>query len=111
MTIVQFILLIFLGFALSRVILRFRNSQVSPLEFIFWAIVFLFAIIGVLLPDQITRVAKLVGIGRGVDLITYSSIALLFYLIFRIYILMEDIRHEITILIRKMALEKVSRKR
>jgi len=39
-----------------------------------------------------------------VDVIVYLSLALLFYLVFRIYVMIEDIRREITFLIRQLAL-------
>lgn len=106
MAAVQIVLAIFLIFALSRVVLRFRDRKLSPLEFIFWAFLFIAAIIGVSFPDQTTRIAKMVGIGRGVDLVIYGSIVVLFYLVFRIYVMMEGLHHEITELIRKIALNQ-----
>ncbi|MBI3559330.1 DUF2304 domain-containing protein, partial [Candidatus Gottesmanbacteria bacterium] len=60
---------------------------------------------GVIFPGQTTKIANFLGIGRGVDLILYASIATLFYLVFRIYILMEDLRHQITEVVRKIALK------
>lgn len=61
-------------------------------------------------PDQTTKVARFVGINRGVDFIVYVSIATLFYLVFRIYIMLENLRHEMTEIIRKVALENASKK-
>ena len=105
MNIVQIFLLVFLLFALSRVVLRFRDRHIKKEEFGFWSILFVSAIAVVAFPNETTSFAKLVGIGRGVDLIVYASIVTLFYLVFRIYVFMEDIRHEITELVRKIALE------
>lgn len=110
MTYLQIILLIFLLFAISRVLLRFRGGQLSPLEFMFWFVIFAGASIGIFIPGETSRVAKIVGIGRGVDLITYLSIAILFYLVFRIYVLIENLRHETTELVRKIALENEKKK-
>lgn len=106
MSILQIILLLFLGFALSRVILRYTDYQIKTGEFIFWFLLFFTAIVGVIFPEESSRLAQLLGIGRGVDLIVYASIATLFYLVFRIYVLMEDIRHEITKVVRQVALER-----
>ena len=105
MLIVQIILIGFLIFALTRVILRFRGGQLTVFEFMFWSLLFLAAAVGILVPDLTTDVAKFLGIGRGVDLAIYASIIALFYLVFRIYIILEDVRSEITELVRKMALE------
>ncbi len=65
----------------------------------------MFALAGVLAPEFTSYVAQFVGIGRGADVVIYLSIALLFYLIFRISIAIEETRREITELVRKIALE------
>ncbi len=106
MTLTQIILTLFLFFALSRVILRFRGGSLSKIGFFFWSGIFSIAIVTVLLPDLSSKFAVFIGIGRGVDAIVYASIALLFYLIFRIHIFLEDIRHEITELVRRLALKE-----
>lgn len=81
----------------------------TALEFGFWSLLFLLASIGVLAPGLTTMAANFLGIGRGSDLAVYASIVVLFYLVFRIYILIEDIRQEITELIRRIALEKTKK--
>lgn len=113
MLIVQIVLIVFLLFALSRVFLRYHGGQIKLTEFIFWGLLFGTAVIVVILPNETTRLASIMGIGRGVDLIVYASIATLFYLVFRAYVMMEDVRHEITELVRSLALreEKVSTKK
>ena len=105
MTIIQLLLLIFLLFAISRVILRFRGGQIKLTEFGFWGALFATAIVVVLYPTETTKLANSLGIGRGVDLVVYASIVLLFYLVFRIYVMLEDIRNETTEVVRKFALK------
>lgn len=105
LTITQIVLGIFLLFALSRVYLRFRGGEVSFAGFIFWTSVFGSAIVVVLFPSLSGAVAKFMGIGRGVDAIVYTSITILFYLVFRLYVYLEDLKHEITDLVRKLALK------
>lgn len=105
MLLIQIILIIFLLFALSRVVLRFRGGQIRLTEFLFWGFLFSLAIVVVLLPNETTKLASLLGIGRGVDLVVYASIVTLFYLLFRAYVVMEDLRHEITELVRELALK------
>lgn len=106
MLIIQIILIIFSLFALSRVFLRFKGGQIRAMEFVFWTTVFSVAIVGVSLPGEISKLAALLGVGRGVDLIIYASIAVLFYLVFRLYVFLEDVRHEITEVVRRIALKK-----
>lgn len=106
MIILQLVLVIFLIFALTRVALRFRGGQLTVVEFCFWSLLFFVSALGIVFPDLTTKAAGILGIGRGVDLAIYASIVVLFYLVFRIYILIEDVRQEITELVRKIAIEK-----
>ena len=108
---IQFLLGIFLLFALSRVVVQVRNAKLSIGAFLFWTALFIFALAGVLEPELTSHVARFLGIGRGTDVVLYGSIALLFYLIFRLSIALEDTRREISELVRKIALqERSSRK-
>lgn len=109
MILVQLILIFFLIFALTRVVLRYRGGQLTALEFGFWSLLFFLAAVGVLAPELTTKVATVLGIGRGADLAVYTSIVVLFYLVFRIYVVIEDVRQEITELIRQIALEKTKK--
>jgi len=113
--VIQLVLSLFLLFALSRVLLQVRASKISVGAFLFWSSLFIFALLGVFEPE-LTSYVKYLGIGRGSDVVLYVSIALLFYLIFRLSISLEDTRREITELVRKIALgdvttSKKSRKR
>lgn len=100
----QIILILFLLFAFSRVILRFREGSVGPGAFLFWSGIWILALMGVIEPGFTTFVAEKVGVGRGVDAVLYFSILLLFYLIYRTNIHLENTRHEITELARRIAL-------
>lgn len=103
---VQILLTVFLLFVLSRVILQLRSAQISIATFIFWGGLFLVALVGVLDPRLTVVAAGYLGIGRGADVIIYLSIALIFYLIFRLSINLEETRREISELVRSLALKE-----
>ena len=102
----QILLILFLLFAISRVILRLKDGNLTLGEFLFWFGLFTFALIGVVEPAFTSYVAGILGIGRGADVVIYGSIALLFYLIFRTNIHLEETRHEITKLVSLIALQE-----
>ena len=108
-TAIQILLLAFVIFALSRVYLRLKENVITTRVAIFWFLIWLTALVGVSLPATTTRIADFFGVGRGVDIIVYISLALLFYLIFRIYVMIEDLRHQITYLVREIALSGSSK--
>ncbi len=109
----QVVLSLFLLFAISRVVLQVRGGKLTLGAFFFWCGLFIFAIVGVLEPKLTTHVARLIGIGRGTDVVIYASIAILFYLVFRLSISLEETRREITEVVRRIALRNTlpSRKR
>lgn len=108
---VQILLLIFLLFALSRVILRYREGTIPLGIFIFWVGVWVLASFSVALPSFTTFLAKRAGIGRGADAAIYASLVIIFYLLFRITVSVENLRHEITKVIREIALKELNIKR
>jgi len=102
---IQIIIIAFLLFAASRVLLRFKDRSISIGELIFWMLLWIGAGVITLLPQSTDFLAKILGVGRGVDAIIYIAIIILFYGMFRLYVKMEHIEHEITDIVRKTALK------
>lgn len=107
---VQLILSLFLFFAVSRVYLRFKEGTIKLGAFLFWIGLWTLALFSIFYPDFTTYWAQLLGIGRGVDAILYISIALIFYLIFRTNVMIENLREEISKVVREIALRDKERK-
>jgi hypothetical protein len=64
---VQIGLVLFLGFAFSRVYLRLKSRSLKLGEFLFWTGLWVAALVGILFPEFTTYMARLIGIGRGTD--------------------------------------------
>jgi len=102
---IQIILIIFLAFAVSRVFLRLRDGSLTLGAFLFWTGLWILGGLAVVKPSFTSFIAREIGIQRGTDVVIYLSLSLLFYLVFRTNILLEDLRNEITKLARKIALK------
>jgi small membrane protein len=107
----QIIISLFVLFAISRVYLRFRERKLSSLSFVFWFAIWILGVFAVFDPAITTEVANLLGIGRGVDAVIYGSIGVIFYLIFRIYVILDDNQKQITQLTRSIALSRTQKKK
>jgi hypothetical protein len=83
----------------------------SLFGFIFWSLVFGSAIVIIMFPGLTGKFANILGIGRGADVVIYVSISLIFYLVFRLYVYIEDIRHDITDLVKKIAIDNEKSKK
>ena len=104
---IQFLLLTFIVFALVKVIFKYRDREMRTLQLLFWILVWVGAAIIKNHPDTSTFLADLVGIGRGADLILYVSFLIVFYLIFRIHLMLNRLEQDITQIVSGIALEQL----
>lgn len=110
-TLLQGVAILFALFALSRSILRFRDGQTTWKDFLLWSGIWIAVIIISLFPNITYFFAKAFGINRGVDLVIYISITALFYLMFRLYIKLDRVEKNITLLTRHDAIKNAKRKK
>src|SRR5690349_10925598 len=108
---IQMGFVVFILFAASRAVLRFRGGSLHLGALLFWMLIWAGATVVVFSPERTTEIARLMGIGRGVDVVVYASIALLFYLVFRLHVYLEDVRTQMSSLIREMALRDAEKGR
>ena len=111
-SLLQWLALAFITFAVSRALLRAKDRKISYAELVFWLGIWGVLVVVVFFPEITSYFAKIVGIGRGIDVIIYISIGLLFYLVFRIYVKMEETESSVTTLVRELSiLEKTKKKK
>jgi hypothetical protein len=104
-TIIQVLIIVFALFALSRAILRFRDNRLTVKELILWGAIWLLIIVSSIIPRLTNIISAFFGMGRGLDLAVYVSVILLFYLMFRLYVKTESLEKEVTLLVRKLAID------
>lgn len=85
---------------------RIRRSVLDAvLIFLFMGVGILF----ILLPEITTKMAKVVGVHRGINLIFYTGFLILFFLILKLYARSKRLEQNLTELVRKIGLEKVEK--
>ena len=102
---VQFILILLLGLGTYLYFNRLRSGLLDRL------MVLLFAVGGAAMtiaPDFTTRVANLVGVGRGVDLFFYLSILGLAFMCLLLYSRIRQLESSITELTRALAVKRAN---
>ena len=105
----QILFVLFACAALFALFLRTKNGDLSKQSAILWFI-FWFAVIGVVLwPESASLLAHTFGIGRGADFIIYVSLAVLFFLVFRLHIQLEKTNRQVTRVVREKALASLRR--
>ena len=104
---IQFILIAVIILIVLRLIYKLKIKDINLSQFFWWLIVWLIAILIIWYPQITTYLAARVGIGRGVDLVIYVSIIVIFYLMFRLLLKVEKIEKQITEIIRFDSLKNI----
>ncbi|MBT4277273.1 DUF2304 domain-containing protein [Candidatus Falkowbacteria bacterium] len=103
---IQFLIILFSLFAISRLFKKLRSKEVRNTEFYSW-LFFWFLVIGATIWFKETdRIANFFGVEKGADLAVYVSVLFLFYLIFKLIVKVEKQEKEITKITREIALKK-----
>jgi len=103
-SLIQLVLVLFAAFAAARVLGRFRAGVIRLPECLLWTGLWAGVAVVVLDPNLTQHVARVLGVGRGVDAVFYLTIVLLFYLVFRVHMRMRGLERQLTELVRKLAL-------
>jgi len=100
------ILVVFIAIvAVLLVYNRYHNRRTSLQTFILWVFLWIFLALFAIVPESSSFLANYLGIGRGLDLIAIFGLIFVYYLVFRIYLKIEKIEHDITELVRKIAFD------
>lgn len=83
-----------------------RTRQLTALAFLLaWSL----AIALIANPGVSTRVAQSVGIGRGVDFVTYSLLVIFLWAHYQHYLRYKRVENEVTLLVRELAVAQAAR--
>ncbi len=105
----QIIFILFVLFAMASVIMRRKDGVLGPKATLFWLLFWLVVGLVIIWPDIVQNLADRVGIGRGVDVVMYASIALLFFLVFKMNVKIEGVKRDLTRVVRDESLEENSK--
>ncbi|MFH1575336.1 MAG: DUF2304 family protein [Candidatus Nealsonbacteria bacterium] len=101
---IQILIVALAVLVIGRIILSFKNKKLSLMGMLLWLGLWTALLVAVLSPQITTVLGNALGVWRGTDAVVYLSIVLIFYLIFRIFVKLEKIESDITIISRKIAL-------
>jgi len=93
-----------------RTLTAYKRNKLSLSFVILWLSFWLGVIILVFQQDLVSIVANSLGISRGVDLVIYVSLIVIFYTIYRILITLSEYQKMITKLVREVSLKNAKKK-
>ena len=102
---IQVVVVLFALYAAGRAVGRYRKGTIALSELALWLGFWVAMGVLVLKPQATQRLAYWLGVGRGADAIFYLGLVGLSYAFFRLYLRMRHLEQEITLLVRKLALQ------
>ena len=107
----QIIVLIFAIFAFTRVMMQRKQKNFSLNEYLLWGSIWVGIVVLSFSGPLLQKTAELVGIVSGANLLIYTSITLIFYIVYRLYAKVDQQQQEITSLVTKIAINNVKKKK
>jgi hypothetical protein len=102
---IQVVLTVLLGLPVLRTLGAARASPASRRRSLRWLSLWTLGLVAIWMPGLTTRLAHLLGVSRGVDAVLYLSVALLCYLVFRLYAALEKQDQVMTRLVSELAFQ------
>ncbi len=94
------------AYLLARLIQRRRQGKISLRRGLLGAAVLLAVGVFMVFPELADRIAAAVGVetATGIDFLVYVAVGLAFFLLFRLFVRLDRVEHELTLLVRHLAL-------
>ena len=92
--------------AIILAVLRFKEGKMTIGMLSLWILIWIAVIYISLNPSSTNAFAVIIGIGRGLDVVIILGLIGCYYLIFKIYTMIENMEKEITLLVREFAIQK-----
>jgi hypothetical protein len=89
---------------------RYRRREISLRRAFFWVGLWLGVLVVMLWPGLADLAAAQLGIetATGIDFLVYVAVGVSFYLLFRVFVRLDDIERDLTRLVRHLALRDES---
>lgn len=100
----QQITLLAIALALCATVVAMVRGRARPGEGLLLGLVLASAAAAIAWPEATSRIARALGVGRGADLVLYSTVVVMGVGFWMVYIRLRQLRREITLLVRHLAL-------
>lgn len=101
---IQWLLTLFALFAVTRAYRSRQDGLIDRRKLMYWIVLWGILLTIIWLPQTTSLLAFYLGVGRGVDLVLYISIVVLFYAQFKISRKIDRLERSMTELVRVLAL-------
>lgn len=103
----QWAAIIFCGLMIAKAWSQFFRKDKSIKELILWHIIFGGMLILAVWPRFVEKLAYYTGFESGINAVVFFCLAVLFYMVFRLVNIVENMEKKFTKLVRELALNKM----
>lgn len=111
MSLSQLLLSTIIIFIIYKTAISFKRGNLSRNFTSIWILLWITVLFFIFEQNTLIRIAHFFGISRGVDLVIYLAVILIFYLIYKIFFILNQLNHKITEIIREMAVNNPKRRK
>ena len=103
---IQIAALAFATIHIARLFALWKTKKVPLKTAIFWFSIWCAVLVTIFFTPLIDALSRPIGVGRGIDLIVYISILILFYLVFQVHMKIDKLDRQITKVVREISHKK-----
>src|SRR4051812_9848477 len=107
--VIKAVTLLFALFAILRLVGRFRRRQAFFFELCFWLLIWGGVALVVFIPRKTDEFAHFIGVGTGVNALTFIAITGLLYAAWRLTARVQQLERDLTGMVRAQALDSAER--
>jgi small membrane protein len=108
MTPFQAVALGLIAFLIILTIVAGMRGSVRKRVMTFWVMLWTSGAVLLIWPESTAIVAHKLGIGRGADLLLYSSVLVMLISLFSVYSRFRSVDRQLTVLVRRLAIERAA---
>ncbi|HEX4382547.1 MAG TPA: DUF2304 domain-containing protein [Myxococcales bacterium] len=102
--VIKAVTFLFALFAVLRLVGRFRRKQALFFELCFWLLIWSGIAVVVFVPQKTDQFAQMIGVGTGVNALTFIAITGLLYAAWRLTARVQQLERDLTRMVRAQAL-------
>ena len=104
--VLQILISLFVFIIFLEIIHHYQSKNISLISLLFWIFIWLAVLLVVWFPQITGYIASFLHIQRGIDSVVYLAIVVLFYLVFRLLLHIDQLEKKIEVLVREIALHQ-----
>jgi hypothetical protein len=103
---IQIVALVVAVVHIARLLSLWKGRKIPGKTALLWFLIWAAVLFVVFFTPVIDALSRPIGVGRGIDMVVYISILILFYFTFQLNMKIDKLEREITRLVREISLKK-----